>query len=354
MVKKLLLPKLREFVEALFEDEGRESSEIFCLFHDIKAWIDENYRRPAHVYSQLKKTLKAHKPEATVIHELAASIFKQTPQELQLSQTAARRAVEKRNEEVTHFNMSYINQRMAMLMESCDPVDQCICLQLAIGCRQCDLFDQDRVTFTKIDASHVKQRGSSKADHNWEKIRWVFFLGADRFLKMLENFRWNLQPWEQSESEEDSTSRRISHWNKRLCKRTRFYFPVKSLRSGTHVNRALYASICRYYEEGEYSSKTEPRSIQEALGHVNISTALHYMYVKVGDGGFDGHKAEFCGINPPGFFHILIAPHRSGQHAENEYHRDHARCIEKFRQRGLQPVPEDLLLCGIPLHIWKT
>lgn len=303
MGRTSFLKKIREKVEELRDDPTYLTEEV-CQMHVnwLKEFIDKHYRRPAHVYCVTKKLLKKHFQPDHILHKVAYNILHESVQERATSEKKAQVALEKRNEDVTFFTEKQITDVMDYARALSHPIVDArwslnlpredfedaeaaaatlfVCLQLAIGCRQRDLFDVDGVTWKedKKSIAHVWQYGGSKTRGKKKNVRKrLVYFTAPVFFSVLKKF--------QSVIAQDTRplDEKISHWNRPLCELTRRYFPVKQERSGTHVNRALYAAMLRYQNKQGFLGSSSVRATQKALGHDKMTSSLHYLYVDIKD-----------------------------------------------------------------------
>lgn len=273
MPGKRLLGRLREHIKE-YEDNGtKESAET--LVWGVKQFIDSHYKRPVHVYSVCKKMIYERNPSVP-LRKAADSMLRENAKEKQATLDMAQKALEKRNDVVTKFEYAYVQAVVQMGAESDLPGLNFIALQIASGCRQRDLFDPRMCQFTIPSlewaaTNSVLQTGGSKTrgkEFNMRKT--LVMMSPSNFIRLLGKFRSAVNYC--SESAAEITNR----WNPGLCALTRDYFPVDQERSGTHINRALYAAVLRFNSEA-----SGPRAVQRALGHTNMLSSLHYLYVEV-------------------------------------------------------------------------
>lgn len=273
MVKRFII-RVKHAIAAMLEDD---EDTMKPRMENIKAFIDSHYRRPANVYSVTKKLIK----EATAdkkYNQCALDTFRETPQERQQTEAKAQEALEKRNDKVTTFNLLYVLQSIYTLSSDLNDYPSLfVALQVACGCRQRDLFDPNLCQFTDAGQGCVLQQGSSKSRKPFKLKKKLVGMSVTRFLTLLQWFRAFLEPGSSLEM-----AKKTSLWNRKLCERTKQFFPIEQERSGTHVNRALYAALLRVMGDGK---KSAPRSVQNSLGHTGMSSSLHYLYVDVKEEG---------------------------------------------------------------------
>jgi hypothetical protein len=267
MPKNAYFRHIREAVAGSVESM-EECSEAVCLsfMTSIKRFIDDHYKRPAHVYSQTKRLLRSTFPLKHPIQQTALNILRESPRERQQSETKAQQALEKRNDNVTFFSPRYVQDVLITCAKSERVDDIFIALQLACGCRQRDLFDEEVCSFEAEGEKEIVQRGSSKTKKPFLLKKKLAYMPSSMFQRLLAVLRRCVR------------GDRLPRWNKILCDRTKEYFPVDQARSGTHINRALYAAMMRH-ETGS----SQPRSVQRALGHEKMSSSLHYLYVDLNE-----------------------------------------------------------------------
>lgn len=335
MPSKKYLQVLRERMEA-FTPQKTTSEEQTLFVRSLKQFIDEKYLRPANVYCIVKKLLRVHNDEG--LNKIALNNLRETPEEKKDSKNKAERALEKRNEEVTEFHLDYVVNLIYRLMSSDDWVDIFILLQVCCGARQRDIFDPLLCQFhAEPEETHVLQIGSSKARKKFELKKKLVVITAGDFLRRLTAFRQHVEDASLSASEV------TSQWNERLCVRTKFYFPVKGHRSGTHVNRAIYAAMIRL----TCPDVTVPRSVQCSLGHESMATSLHYLYVNISvKGGFKGHFAKVQGRRC--LFDIPVCPPRLRDREKEKYWQ---AMLYELQQGGVEPRDDIVRACGFPTRM---
>lgn len=294
MPRESYLSKIREMVD------GLKTTPYLEALVAMKEYIDSKYKRPAHIYCVTKRLLgKADVPVA--IQKLAAKILRETREEFAQSQTKAQRALERRNQSVAYFSPAYV---LAVIRESGreageDPIRKFIALQLACGCRQRDIFDPSICNFRYYDLvphitgpvpgrysdMQVVQIGSTKrrGGELFHRVLLLIGMDASEFLYKICTFRM----WLQMNYRHMSVAAVTSKLNRELSHKTKELFPVNQERAGTHVNRAIYAAMLRYFGPSNgMQTASAPRGVQQALGHNQMSSSLHYLYVDIDEKGF--------------------------------------------------------------------
>jgi hypothetical protein len=328
----------------------REQVSVFRVEQDWKEWmdhvktyIDEKYKTTPPIYCHTKKLIwKELLPQITeekakkTFEKLVLDTFHETPKEKAITRNRQRKALEKRNEEVTKFSYDYIQMISEMCQESLDPVDWLIALQLGCGCRKRDLCDKKVANFLRRAEDNerdIYQVGASKSrGKSMISVKPLFHITTTRFLKLLSEFRKLF----------DDGEKASTNWNDRLCTRARFYFPVKSPRSGTHVNRALYAAAQAY--KNEKKNISNPRAVQIALGHGAMGTALHYLHVSIGESGFNGYLVDFQSTELGEFGIRKIPPRLSRDELERRYEI----AFTTLNAQGVSPTRDAMLSLGFP------
>jgi hypothetical protein len=269
------------------------------FYFGLKKFIDGRYKRPAHVYGVVKKIARQNTDRFAQDYDFenaAKRIMHETKEQYWKSQKTAQKAVERRNEDVTSFTTRYVEAVIAHCEESDNVADWIIALQIAVGCRQRDLFEAVvstsgyfAVEFLPLpQENEILQMGSSKAPRlrsacgsdaaRCAMRKTLVGLSSRRFLYILAKLRHYYTPPPRSAVAE------TNRWNARLCKLSRFYFPIRQERSGTHVNRAIHAALVR----SKSHDASAPRAVQKELGHQSMSSSLHYLYVEIDDeNGFE-------------------------------------------------------------------
>lgn len=244
--------------------EGQES-EIIEVLLGVKSYIDRSYKRPANVYSRVRHLFKN-----SPLLPLVRRVLKLTLAEFKAECKKQKDAVEAKNSRVVKFKPDYVAGVIGECKRGGSIAERGVALQLAVGCRQKDLFD-DEVVFEAVagEDSKVLQIGSSKKKGPFVLEKQLICMTADEFRELLREFREELPP----------RAYENSSFNRHMGEVTKEFFPTQHERSGTHLNRAIYAACRRLLNE----SNSPARAIQLALGHEDMATAPHYMYVNVGE-----------------------------------------------------------------------
>lgn len=276
MPRVRFLPTITKAIK-LLGGEFMPTQEVEMFMAGIKQYIDAHYTRTPNIYSVTKKIIRKEYPTRTDFHQIALDTFRETPEERKNSDIRARGALETRNDNVTIFQKEYVLGLIHRFLQNDNIVDVCIGLQLACGCRQRDLFDDQVCNFLRVSDQKVMQQGSSKHKGHFAGIKTLVGCDSDRFLTMLRFFRNELN------KDEREIEVRVSRWNKVLSRRTRFLFPAANQkRVGTHMNRAIHAALIRDLHKGV----SAPRGVQRELGHKDMRSSLHYLHVDVAEEGF--------------------------------------------------------------------
>jgi hypothetical protein len=280
MPKKRLLPFLREFVERYAKtNEHEESLEEFVT--KLKRFIDGRYKRKPHVYWVVKNILNKRLQLDEHAKLRIAAILKENEQEKAESDRKQQQAVTARNENVHTFKRDWVRQVIQVLKEGELLESQFVALQLAIGCRERDLIGcrkQFDVYFRPYDQECVLQEGSCKRRNPgepWCLVKKVQGMTPWEFLRLLSKFRSHLLTVREEKGE-------TVQLNQKFSETTRLYFPTAFKNIGTHLNRAIYAAMCRWDAERENAKNfSAVRATQLAMGHQTMSTAPHYFHVRV-------------------------------------------------------------------------
>jgi len=256
------------------------------ILEALKAYIDENYKRPVNVYSRARRLAKQLGGEEFM--KRVAAVLKQTKEEYKSTIAEQRKAVEARNEKVVSISEKRYRKVLSSCYDSCDYIDWIIAAQLACGARLREILDPTTSQFHTVlngkdkEEYCVEQRGVAKSKGGTKILRKKLIgLYVDAFTSLVADVRAQI-------AEEPLSMSAITS---RVNRYTKHYFSLegKMKRGGSHTNRALYAALMRKQAEATTSG---PRAVQLALGHDTMHTAPHYMHVRITDDESDDEEAQ--------------------------------------------------------------
>jgi len=304
---------LRNYRDTILAQAASLSSETLPWFSDlvreIKSYIDKTYKRRAHNYSLMKRLCReAGLSDTSLAATTMAQILRETRKEKALSDERAKKAVEARNRNVFIQNIDSILSRIQMLTQSSDAADWFVALQLSCGARQSEILSPNVSSFSasvvdgKQEESFIVQTGMAKKRDllsTYQLRKPLLGLDSETFLLLLASTRACF----------GISGRKIPcSVNAELSRVTKHYFPYEK-RTGTHLNRALYASACAFLRPQD----SQAAVIKDVLGHSNLNTAPHYMNVSVTDSVETPTPCliEITGEN--GICQVEFCPRRRGQ-----------------------------------------
>jgi hypothetical protein len=248
---------------------------------ELKLFIDRSYKRPEGVYSRIRKMILAEVKEEAVV-DLVKKTIRMTRAQFDASNAALKKIVEAKNARQTVFDIRYISRVISGLKETRTFSDLFFLLQLACGARCIEILDASCSAFGVVDNDphKITQTGFAKkgeASQNNSICKPLLWMSSLAFLRDLEIVR--------SEVKGRCLSTRKSitkSFNTQLLNRGRHLWPqhvINGRRTGTHINRAIYANAAYHLHASPSESLTH--FIKQKLGHDSMGSAAHYMNVAV-------------------------------------------------------------------------
>lgn len=288
---RLLVAELR-ILEADDSAIRTISSEQELLLYRIKEAVDTNYKRPAGMYSVVRRLISSSMSQIGVILR-AREILKQTQEEYKNSQAAQQKAVVDRNERQTVFTLRFVEEVVEKLIRRGAFTDKVLLLMLACGARKVEILDPDMSEFEEvftfsspmgiqlIKPFTICQKGLAKK-RLAEKVKiekpllWINALEFMRILGEVRAFVWK------HKCEHLNTAAAIKSMSPELERLSSALWPqavANGVHTGTHINRAIYANVA--YLEREKPGMSLTAFVKRVLGHAELGTACSYLHVSV-------------------------------------------------------------------------
>lgn len=286
-IKQSHLPRL-ELLRAQYDGSDEHKREVEEAVGRMKSEIDASYKRPEGVYSRIRKMAIQPPGDDFVSLEVNKRV-RMTQEQYHASNMALRAIVEAKNSKQTVFAFSYITRMVEELRERAAFADVFFLLQLACGARCIEILDERCSIFTASEKSSnsiiqtgFAKKGPDSADASIEKpLLWTT---RGRFLSDLKIVRDEVKKRQLGSRQAITKS-----FHTQLVNRARHLWPqnlVNGRRTGTHINRSIYANVAYHF----YGSPSESLThfIKHKLGHDSMGSAAHYMNVGI---AFDGHPS---------------------------------------------------------------
>ncbi len=263
------------------KDGDSVSEETISALISLKEFVDHHYARPEGMYSKVRFMLALQIPNADVKHQ-ARQIIKQNRKDYVTTQKKAEAVVARKNSHQTVLSMSYIWEVVTMLKLSSTFSDNVILLKLACGARKIEILDEDTSSFFGHDdlERRITQVGMAKKRPGCkiESItKPLLFLTPSDFLEKLRGVR--LYVLGRSKENRVAMGKTVSHQLELLCHKQWPQNVDNGYRTGTHINRAIYANIA--YKRHGKPGESLTHFIKHQLGHDSMGSAANYMNVSI-------------------------------------------------------------------------
>lgn len=278
LIQHYYLPRLVGATETLSQDSPVPDSLQLHLV-SLKDHIDASYARPEGMYSKVRKMI-ASRVQHIGVNAAARETIRQTKDEYEIAKKAAMAVTEKRNRHQTVISMKYILDVVDRLKGGHTFGDMVLLLMLSCGARKIELLDEETSQFSSDDPKFITQRGFAKksaASSTHTLTKPLLFIAADVFLVMLQYARLVVATREKKDKE--SIGKSFSH---QLEKLSAHFWPqntANGYRTGTHINRAIYANVA--YRKFRAPNESLTHFVKVQLGHESMGTAANYMNVSI-------------------------------------------------------------------------
>jgi len=276
--------KFMPWLEALHKDATTEiqiREEITSVLYELKAHIDRSYKRPEGMYSKIRKLIGDTIKDPETIRR-ARAVIKMSKEEYEASAAALRKVVEIKNRKQTVFSLKHVSDVVASVRKCTTFGDRFVFLQLACGARGVELLDANTSKFSATGVSSLlirqdgfaKKKGSSKIQAIYKPLLWT---SPANFLSELALLREDVACRDHQTRKDIAKS--FSGQLSAFCKHLWFQHVANGHRTGTHLNRAIYANVA-YKHYGD-AGESLTHFVKRALGHDTMGSAANYMNINV-------------------------------------------------------------------------
>lgn len=270
------------------EEATRDCTELLV---GLKSHIDSAYKRPEGVYSRARKMIK-EKIGRPAIDKAARAIIRQSKAEFDCAQAASAKVLEIKNKNQTVLALACIERVVERLRGGSTFEDHALLLMLCCGARKGEILNPAVSKFEyvvgedgKVDDRKILQDGVSKkrTEGEFKIVKPLLWIKAGEFLDTLEIVRNEMFKCLAEKADTDATmtviAKSCSSKLERYCGHLWPQHVYNGYRTGTHINRAIYANVAHALHGGPRSSLTS--FVKEVLGHEAMGTAANYMNVAV-------------------------------------------------------------------------
>lgn len=266
--------------------EGAEESEpvlakLRASLIRLKDFIDTTYARPEGMYSKVRKML-AEVTSNPEILKMARQVIRQNQHDFKAMQKKAQAVVAHKNSHQTVLSMLYIREVIQRLKASEVFSDNVILLMLACGARKIEILDAETSSFfghnsipDRITQAGVAKRRTDEPDQPITKP--LLFLKPLDFLARLRKIRAEVDS--RGKKGRIAIGKTFSHQLENLCQHLWPQHVDNGYRTGTHINRAIYANVA--YKKFGSPSESLTHFIKKKLGHDTMGSAANYMNVSI-------------------------------------------------------------------------
>jgi hypothetical protein len=278
-IRSHFIPWLVDVYKQGTEAPGAEE-ETSDILQQLKNHIDSNYKRPEGMYSKVRKLIQDQIPCERTCKQ-ARNIIKMSRAEYEASTAAARRITEIKNTKQTVFTLKYITDVVSRVRKCVTFADRFVFLQLACGARAVELLDSGTSQFSLTDhPSYIRQSGFAKKRKDgecMEIVKPLLWTTSARFLRELSTLRRDAE--ERGHTTRREIAKSYSGQLVGYCKMLWFQHTMNNDRTGTHLNRSIYANTAYKHYGGARESLTH--FVKHVLGHDTMGSAANYMNIAV-------------------------------------------------------------------------
>lgn len=267
----------------LFEDDnsdGEGPGGYLEVMKELKIFLDASYKRPEGMYSRVRKMVTEKMNNIRLLTKLR-DVIKQSKEEFDREKRAAKAVLEYRNRTQTVISMKYVLDVVDRLKTSECFADKAVLLMMSSGARKIEILDDNTSLFFRVGHRQwIKQIGVAKKRDPCDQpviMKPLLFLDCEDFLSKLEDVR----------REVDSRDKqgRVSigkTFAKRLENACAYLWPqnvANGYRTGTHLNRAIYANVA--YRKFRMPGESLTHFVKHRLGHESMGSAANYMNISI-------------------------------------------------------------------------
>lgn len=273
-IRNVYLPQLEDF-----NGGGEEGWPLYTpILQELKNFLDRTYKRPEGMYSKVRKLLSAQISNTALLKK-AREIIRQSKESYDAERRAAQVVSEYRNRTQTVLAMDYINEVVQRLRDSDETSHRIVLLMLACGARKVEILDPNTSMFFPIASNWgIMQVGVAKRGAEDETVvaKPLLFIQAEEFFTVLAHVRAAVA--QRGYTTREEIGKTFSHQLENLCK-SLWPQNVAFNRTGTHLNRAIYANVA--YKKYGAPSESLTHFIKQRLGHDSMGSAANYMNVSI-------------------------------------------------------------------------
>lgn len=274
------IPRIVQSCEGL-DPNGSVSEETVTILTEVKRFIDHTYARPEGMYSKVRKMIFGAVGIPSVA-TVTRKIIRQNQKDFQALQRKAEQIVTFKNSHQTVLPMTYIRTVVLRLKASTVFSDNVVLLMLSCGARKIEILDKETSTFFGHGdlPNRISQVGVAKKrkEEDISPItKPLLFITSTDFLSRLHRVRNAVDAREKKGKE--AIGKTFSHALEKLCQDLWPQHVANGYRTGTHINRAIYANVA--YKKFGAPGESLTHFIKNRLGHDSMGTAAHYMNVSV-------------------------------------------------------------------------
>lgn len=279
------MEEIRTAHEALLDHEevsieGAPVSESAqALFVELKEFIDLHYKRPEGMYPKARKILGEGVTNTKVLAAMRQTI-KQTQAMYLTEKRAQADQLVFRNSRQTVLTLDYVASVAGVLRAGVTFADRALLLMLSCGARKIEVLSDIAQFFRSEKKNFIVQRGFAKKGEKGtvtEAERPLLFITTGRFFELLASVREEVA--ERDKEGHVAIGKTFSH---QLEKRSADLWPqnvANGYRTGTHINRAIYANVA--YKLFGKPDESLTHYIKHTLGHESMGTAANYMNIAI-------------------------------------------------------------------------
>jgi len=296
-IRDFFLPKLEGW-STIGSPSEQEQADIEKILRDLKAHIDWRYKRPEDMYCKVKKMIAEWGIDD--MNKRARRVLRQTREQYMLSHFKAKKKVEERNGAQTLIPYTHILEVVENLKLDTSVQAEVTLLMLASGCRKIEILDPTiefetawNTLKNDVDPTFIVQNGCAKkrACKNQAKVRItkpLLFMSPAEFLSHVQSVREYLA--DREKGTRATLGKTIATSMEKLAHKLWPMSVEQGHRTGSHINRAIYVN-CAYTAFGR-GDESLNHFVSRVLGHDELSTATHYMNVRIVDSVEDVNKPK--------------------------------------------------------------
>jgi len=225
------------------------------------------------------------------MNKRAKKVLHQTREQYVLCHFKAKKKVEERNGAQTLIPYTHVLEVVENLKLDSSVQAEVTLLMLASGCRKIEILDP-AIEFetawntlkNDVDPTFIVQNGCAKkrACRNQAKVRItkpLLFMSPAEFLSHVRTVREDLAT--RGKESRIALGKTIATSMEKLAHKLWPMSVEQGHRTGSHINRAIYVN-CAYTAFGR-GDESLNHFVSRVLGHDELSTATHYMNVRIVD-----------------------------------------------------------------------